>query len=119
MLSILGHQQCAIISISHQQYENDSESDPSYSSLSNTSNKTSSIDIPSSLELGKTFLSYFFHKYMVQNCKYKGGVLGKHEQGMPPFPNSSKAQMTKIGLGIDGQEKKNGIPSSLLNNAIW
>jgi len=27
--------------------------------------------------MGKTFSSSFVHKYMIENCKYKGGGLGK------------------------------------------
>ena len=43
---------------------------------------------------------------MVQNYKYKGGGLGRNEQGMLAFLDNSKAQMTKIGLGSDGSAKK-------------
>jgi len=56
--------------------------------------------------MSKLFPSPFVHKYMVQNYKYKGGGLGRNEQGMLAFLDNSKAQMTKIGLGSDGSAKK-------------
>lgn len=90
MLAIIGNQQCAILIVGHQLYENDDKNDPSYSALFDASNQTSLMDIPSSSELGKIFPSTFIHKYMVQNCKYKGGGLGKIEQEMYAFLDNLK-----------------------------
>lgn len=53
------------------------------------------------IEIGKLFPYPFVHKYMIENCKYKGGGLGKSKQGMPSFPDNSKTQMTKNGLVSD------------------
>lgn len=46
-----------------------------------------------------SFPSFFAKKYMTQSCNYKGGGLGKLEQGMPSFPTNLGAQKEKkVGL---------------------
>jgi len=63
----------------------DDVSDPSNSILSKMMNQYYEGDVPTSSESGKTFPSTFVQKYMVNNCKYMGGGLGKNEQGMSIF----------------------------------
>jgi len=53
--------------------------------MSDMMNQSSSDDVPTSFDLDKTFPSTFVQKYMVNNYKYKGGGLGKIEQGMFDF----------------------------------
>jgi len=51
----------------------------SYSITSITLTQTPSTHAMPSYEMGKLFPSPFFHKYMVQNYKCKGGGLGRNE----------------------------------------
>lgn len=50
---------------------------------------------------GKTFQSPFVHKYMIKNCKYKGGDLGKSKHGISFFPTALGAKKIKNRLGND------------------
>lgn len=101
-----GHQQYAILPEGHQQRENDETRgsscfimfiiyDPSTSTIDNKV-----------IQMGIVSLYSFVHNYMVNKYKYKGGGLGKYEQGMPYFPDNTKAQMTKDGLGSDNSTTK-------------
>jgi len=57
-------------------------------------------------ETSKIFPSLFVHKYMIENCKYKGGGLGKYEQRMYSFLISSIVEKNKDGLGSDQNTKQ-------------
>lgn len=56
--------------------------------------------------MAKTIPYPFVHKYMTNNYKYKGGGLGKSEQGMYSFPIALGAQKTKNGLCSDQNIKQ-------------
>ena len=43
---------------------------------------------------------------MIENCKYKGGGLGKYEQRMYSFLISSIVEKNKDGLGSDQNTKQ-------------
>lgn len=79
ILSIKEHQWCEILPEGHQWCGNDEDEESSFSITSVTPTQTPLTQAPSSSEAGKLFPSPFVHKYMVQNCKYKGGGLGRNE----------------------------------------
>lgn len=91
ILSIKGHQWCAILPTGYQQCENSVNEESSYFitfvSLGPDKPRTNYTTI----EMGKLFPSPFVHKYMVESCKYKGGGLEKSKQGMSSFLDNAKA----------------------------
>lgn len=106
MLIVSSCQWCAILLVGHQQYDLDDTNGSSYFDLSKMISQPLSRDVPSSSKLGKTFPYYFVQKYIVQNCKYKGGGLRKTKQGMFDFFINPKTQLTKIGSGSNGKVKQ-------------
>jgi len=105
ILSVEGHQWHVILLEVCQWHGNDEDGESSSSVTLFTLAQTPSAQVPWS-KMGKLFPSPFVHKYMVQDCKYKWGSLGRNEQEMPTFIDTSKAQITKIGLGSDGSVKQ-------------
>jgi len=72
--------QCHAEGISgHSWCENEGQTSGSYLASSLYLKPIQINDSPTKKNMGNIFPSPFVHKYMVENCKYKGGGLGKSE----------------------------------------